>query len=413
MKNIKYIVGILLVFCFQVFAQTRIPKKNIEKFLLSANTSTIDNSDSLRVSVFMQIPYNTVQFVKHDTKYIAHYEAVIAVQTKKGSQLGSEVWQDSIIVDEYNHTMSTSKNRTLMVSYKIPHGKYQIMGTLSDLDTKKVGKNSVAVDASKYRNKRYLHTPILLEKFDGNWGFGEDLIPAINNQSFDIENGLLFYISGKVPDGTYQLRNQYLNKQDELLFEEVIEDSTNNGFFKHIVQLPQDKIKGIKIKLRAEFFQKNEAIDKTVTVVLKKSGISKLVVDIDDALDQMRYILSSKERKKIKKTSIAKNEELFRDLWKKRDPTPETTANELMDEYYRRVNYANTHFGGFMEGWETDMGMVYIILGPPDDIEKYIDHQYQKPYESWYYYRIQENYIFLGDNFGNYSLLTPFFGYRR
>ena len=116
-------------------------------------------------------------------------------------------------------------------------------------------------------------------------------------------------------------------------------------------------------------------------------------------------VLSSKERKRVRKTSSLKSEKLFRELWKERDPTPGTTVNELMNEYYNRVAFANTHFSGFRDGWETDMGMVYIIMGPPDDIEKYIDDRYQEPYEAWYYNRIQETYIFIGDNFGNYTLL--------
>lgn len=414
MKIIKNVVLILFVVCFiQINAQTRIPKKNVEKYLLSVYTSTVDNSDSLRVSVFMQIPYNTIQFVKRDTIFVAQYEAAIAVQTKKGNQLSREVWQDSIIVDNYNLTKSVSKNRTLMVSYKIPHGKYKIVGSLLDLDTKKVGKNHVDIDVTDYKNKRFLHPPILLEDFDGNWGFGENLIPAIDNRSFDIEDGLLFYVTGKAIVGEYKIISQFMDKQGEVFFEEIIEDETANGIFKHLIILPQEKIQGIKIKNKLELIQKNDSIEKESTIVLKKAGISHLVFDIDEALIQMRYILNNKERKRVKKASTLKSEELFRELWEKRDPTPGTTTNELMNEYYRRVNYSNAQFGGFREGWETDMGMVYIILGPPDDIEKYIDDQHSEPYEAWYYNRIQETYIFIGDNFGNYTLLTPFYGYRR
>ena len=34
------------------------------------------------------------------------------------------------------------------------------------------------------------------------------------------------------------------------------------------------------------------------------------------------------------------------------DPTPKTEFNELMDEYYRRVSYANENFEGWKEGWK-------------------------------------------------------------
>jgi hypothetical protein len=33
--------------------------------------------------------------------------------------------------------------------------------------------------------------------------------------------------------------------------------------------------------------------------------------------------------------------------------------------YYERVEQANKQFSNFKEGWKTDMGMIYILFGPP------------------------------------------------
>ena len=181
MKLIRILVIATLLIAFSGnigFSQTKILKKNIEKFSLSAYTATIDNSDSLRISVFMQIPYGALQYVKSDSQFIARYEATIAVQTKKGKQLGREVWQDSIVVKNYNRTKSISENRTLMVSYKIPPGKFKVVGNLLDLDTKNVGKNSKDIDVTDYKNKRFLHSPILIEKFNGELGFWKRYDPC-------------------------------------------------------------------------------------------------------------------------------------------------------------------------------------------------------------------------------------------
>lgn len=40
-------------------------------------------------------------------------------------------------------------------------------------------------------------------------------------------------------------------------------------------------------------------------------------------------------------------------------------AREVMGLYYQRVVEANMQFTSFKEGWKTDMGMVYILFGPP------------------------------------------------
>ena len=56
-------------------------------------------------------------------------------------------------------------------------------------------------------------------------------------------------------------------------------------------------------------------------------------------------------------------------FWKRRDPTPETPENEYQIEHYRRLAYANKFFGAGRPGYKTDRGRMYILLGPPDEID--------------------------------------------
>lgn len=406
--------GLIIIFIGNItIAQQQIPKKNIERFSVSSFNKTTIVGDSLDIFIFMQIPYFTLQFVKIDTNFIARYEAVIALQTKKGSQISSKVWQDSIIVNDYNATNSIIKSKILMMSSRIKSGKYKIVARLLDLDTKKSNEKIIKLDFSHYDEVTFLNEPVLLEKMDGNWGFGEGLIPALSSGTFDIDDGLKFYLSGKVKIGEYVLKTQFLDKDEVVLFENTIIDTSQTGIFKHIVKLPSEEIKKIGIKVKSELVQGKNSTKKIKNIVIHKAGISHLVSNLDDALQQMRYILNTKERAEIKKVSPKKREELFKKLWKQRDPTPGTVVNEFMNEYYRRVAYANAHFDSFIDGWETDMGMIYIIFGPPDDISRFMLQQRTEPYETWNYYRIQESYTFAGDNFGHYRLTTPFLGYQR
>ena len=102
--------------------------------------------------------------------------------------------------------------------------------------------------------------------------------------------------------------------------------------------------------------------------------------------------------------------EKFIKFWKQRDPSPATTENEIMNEYYKRIRYSNEHFSGFMDGWKTDMGMVFILFGPPNDIERHPFEIQSKPYEIWYYYEINRTFVFVDETgFGDYRLLTPYY----
>lgn len=60
--------------------------------------------------------------------------------------------------------------------------------------------------------------------------------------------------------------------------------------------------------------------------------------------------------------------------WSERDPTPGTPFNELMAEYYQRIDYAALTFrtggGPAPNGLQTDQARIYIVYGPPDDVER-------------------------------------------
>ncbi|MEX0681462.1 MAG: GWxTD domain-containing protein [Balneolales bacterium] len=45
-------------------------------------------------------------------------------------------------------------------------------------------------------------------------------------------------------------------------------------------------------------------------------------------------------------------------------------ARRVIEEYYQRVEHANKQFTNFKEGWMTDMGMVYVLFGPPWYVER-------------------------------------------
>ena len=75
-------------------------------------------------------------------------------------------------------------------------------------------------------------------------------------------------------------------------------------------------------------------------------------------------------------------------FWKQRDPTPGTPENEYQDELVKRFKYVNEFFsrGTTRPGWQTDMGRYYMILGPPQSIERFDATLGLVPAQAWSYY---------------------------
>jgi GWxTD domain-containing protein len=94
------------------------------------------------------------------------------------------------------------------------------------------------------------------------------------------------------------------------------------------------------------------------------------------------YIVTDQERAAFESLQTDEEREKFiEQFWKRRDPTPDTTENELKEEHYRRIAYANDRFAGAdTPGWKTDRGRIYIVFGPPDEIEAHVSGgRYTRP----------------------------------
>lgn len=105
--------------------------------------------------------------------------------------------------------------------------------------------------------------------------------------------------------------------------------------------------------------------------------------------EEVVYLITPREREVFLKLKTDRERELFiENFWKQRDPTPGTERNEFREEHYRRLNYANQYFGRGTgkPGWKTDQGRIYIILGPPNNVEKYEDIMGVYPTQVWFYY---------------------------
>jgi GWxTD domain-containing protein len=88
--------------------------------------------------------------------------------------------------------------------------------------------------------------------------------------------------------------------------------------------------------------------------------------------EEVPYIISDEERSAFLQLQTNEEREQFIEaFWQRRDPTPDTVENEFKEEHYRRIAYTNERFSSGIPGWRTDRGRIYIMWGPPDEIESH------------------------------------------
>lgn len=102
--------------------------------------------------------------------------------------------------------------------------------------------------------------------------------------------------------------------------------------------------------------------------LLKEMGPSYGIWLRDDVPD----IITQDERRAFLGLSTNEEREQFIEIfWNRRNPEPESPVNTVKEEHYRRLAYADEHFASGIPGRKTDRGRIYIIWGPPDEIESH------------------------------------------
>ena len=133
-------------------------------------------------------------------------------------------------------------------------------------------------------------------------------------------------------------------------------------------------------------------------------------VDLDLAVEQLHYVLHGRRYRNMRDAPRGFKQEMFRDFWKKVDPTPDTELNELMREYYRRAAYSDARFGwARYAGWRSDRGRIYMIYGDPDYVERYAGDLEQPAWERWNYEDHGREFLFVDSRgFGEYRQVNSF-----
>ena len=121
----------------------------------------------------------------------------------------------------------------------------------------------------------------------------------------------------------------------------------------------------------------------------------KSLANLELALDALQHIATDQEMEILHSFSGERFVQAFMNFWKKKDPDTTTAYNEVMAEYYRRVDVANRRFSSDREldGYKTDRGRIYILYGAPTKTERVFspDHPAR---EVWTYVTLKKRFVF-------------------
>jgi GWxTD domain-containing protein len=402
-------------------------------------------------NVYLEIYYS---FLQSDLTFFKDGD-IYSGQTMGRFQLFSDetlfkefIWKNQSAIQDTSE-LRLNKDIIDKVAFSIPSGTYQCKFCIYDIkDAASADSFSWNLDAfAPNKDKTYLSEIQLARSIkyspnDNSSPFYKNQLIVQPNPSliFSSENPVLFfYIEAyNLPllglDNGYQLKyyvrdaGQNIVKDvmpKTVLKKQVVNPSVEfgmlnvgklaSGTYNFEVELIRpDGEKIVNKEKRFYVFQAKDllAAQKTGSgSALEESMFSHAdSTDIELEFLLINYLLSKEEKDLHKQIqNLGEKRRYLFNFWKNRYPSDKVSNNQFRNEFLKRYQYANEKFRAFrLDGWRTDRGRVYMVYGPPSDIERYPNEPNLYPYEIWYYNDLQNGVKFVFadlEGHNNYQLL--------
>jgi GWxTD domain-containing protein len=357
--------------------------------------------------------FNVLTFIKNDST--GGFEAaveweVVVVDEDEEKQHGSRSIKKEVYETDYTQTNNRDRNILLSTYFDIPAGEYIITTQMRDLMSKKGVSRKTEVEMFDFEVTGIDMSDILFlnEAQLDSIGNLAHFVPRVKN-NFSREYPYLYIYTEIYSDeypATVQLKYKFENLDEEIEGDTTIFIEVQGPLTSQILEIEQSRITKNNYRCIVELQRGGDLIIRYRGISFYWVNTPETDEDLSMALRQMRYIIKSDSLDFFEDAPLEDKKKYFERFWSRRDPNPNTDSNELMEEYFSRVNYANREFSGFSDdGWLSDRGRILIKFGLPDDIERHPFEIDRYPYVIWRYYNLRKVFLFSDrTGFGDYRL---------
>jgi GWxTD domain-containing protein len=437
-------------------------------YIFRAYQFAADAPGHFRVEVYIGMVNDILQFVKASSDsgdgYRAQYEMNVSIWDKKNNLVDSRNWKRELAVSSFDATNDRKKFNLERAAFDLPPGEYEIALEITDRDT---GKNLRERRPLKLAESDGQHLHFSSVVFTEPFGIrhltdGDDTAPpaaealaawknlprsarrdslrynltailtnhvragnGAGSQSADppagIPAGAYFEIYGAAAGETVQLQCEIRDWRQQIEHAWVETLTVAQAPLSHLLLLAEKISRpGLHtLRLVAKSASRKEAAAEE-SFQVQVSATLNYAAPLDEnspmLYEPLRYIVKGAEYKRLAEADEAARDSLVAEFWRQRDPDPQTPANQLREEFYRRVAFADMRFAAAgsgksgekkLAGWETDRGRIYIKYGPPKEVHHQMAEQGSPPYEIWFYPNLDLYFVFRDKTgSGDYELVN-------
>ncbi len=376
-------------------------------------------ADSTRCLITLIVDNRNLLFYRGSNYYEAQYEIFLSMRETKTHSLLKGDWEKKVRVPTYDETSLAAHFDPLRREVSVVPGKYEGFVEIKDVQANTYGNGRVSVTAPDFsKNLPKLSTPLFYDPGE----LSKNASPKIPAPEEPLREASLKYPAGKPIFLLLEIYSDSTNPPEGwkvtaevvkalMLFprvEKFLEDGA--CYQRKMLEIPT-KTMGlgtyeIEVSLRDK---RNSILARTSTFKFRIIKSPEWIAEnSENEIRYLKYLVSDNELKRLLNLSKEEQVKALQEFWKKMDPVPATAINELRVQYFERIDYANRNFTTEQrEGWETNMGEVYVMLGPPSEIYG------SRLNQIWVYERENLVLTFFGHNLRNRDVFDEYIRDRR
>jgi len=351
-------------------------------------------------------------------------EVRILAEVSEGDKFITRDYKDvKISVNDFDETKGNEEFLQGFITFDLSPENYFIKGTVTDLNsTREI--EIIPVEIHGLRSfETEIYRPIVIKSdskcngknfpqivnYGGSIPYSSNdyqlVIPVrdttVKYVTVQLRNKNMEPVSKKI-DEAYTTKISISNCKGKLFIDENNEIEITKNF---VLRDFSHKLNEGPFLLTVKTDSNEEEIDYPLSVFWLEKPFS--LRNPETAIELLKYIEGDSVVSNLLDADEEDYPQVLQQFWKQYDPTPETSFNELMEEYYSRVDYAALEFRGITKknGLSTDRGRIYVKFGKPDKVERY-SNDYGYMIERWIYDKPQMKFIFVDKmGTGNFVLI--------
>lgn len=375
-------------------------------------------ADSVRVLLGLSLSNSDLQFVRTtEGQWQASYGVTASLEPEAGGAPVRREWDKTVDVASFDETLLTSETIVFQTELRLLPGTYDLALTVRDRNGDDGSRVEGTLDVPVLAGPQIaLSEPVLLRVHRP--GTSEYIVnPSHYYATAPSSIDFMVEVSAATGTGPYRLQARLLpagagaEEEDDPAVQAGWSDTLavgGDGTARAFGTIDNAEARFGEYSLELQMLDPSGRVVATRETPLLIAGSTGWIAENwDDALSLIRYEATGDEIDILEDIEDHRQRaEAWNCFWAIRDPIPATSANEALQEYFRKIQIANnTWRSALRPGYLSDRGRVFITLGPPDEVTQRPVPGDSSPFEVWSYHRYNFQILFVDRiGFNNYQL---------